>query len=314
MRAVTFVEGAVEIREHPVPTPGVGELLVAVRAAGLNSGDLLQQRGLYPAPAGIAPDIPGLEFAGEVVEVGPGVERFSIGDRVMAVVGGAAQAERVVVHERCALAVPDRVDDTEAGGFPEVFTTAHDALFTRCGLTIGERIGVTGGAGGVGTAAIQLARAAGATVVASVRDVARHVPVAELGAVVVDPDAFWGAGPYDVILELVGGPNLDADVKALAVDGRVIVIGVGAGAKGEVNLLALMAARGRIEGCTLRARPLEGKAAAARAVERHVVPLLSDGRITVPIHARFPLDAAADAYAAFREGGKFGKIVLTVDG
>lgn len=311
MHAVTFVDGRIEWREHPDPEPGTGELVVAVRSAGINSGDLLQQRGLYPAPAGSPADIPGLEFAGEVTACGPGVTDFGVGDRVMAVVGGGAQAERVVVHERHALRVPDGVDLVTAGGFPEVFTTAHDALFTRCGLTIGERVGVTGAAGGVGTAAVQLAVAAGARVVASVRDPARHADVAALGATVVDPSGFHDAGPYDVLLELVGGPNLYDDSKSMAIGGRIVVIGVGAGAKGEVNLLALMASRASIQACTLRARPLEGKADAARAVERHVLPLLADGRVTVPVQASFPLERAAEAYEAFAAGGKFGKFVLT---
>lgn len=311
MHAVTFVEGRIAWRAHPDPEPGLGELLVAVRAAGLNSADLLQQRGLYPAPSGSPADIPGLEFAGEVIGVGPGVERYTVGDRVMAVVGGGAQAEMVLVHERCVLPIPELVDDVAAGGFPEAFTTAHDALFTQCGLAVGERVGITGAAGGVGVAGVQLAGATGAVVTGSVRHESRHADVAALGATVVGPDAFWDAGPYDVILELIGGPNLDADVKALATDGRVVVIGVGAGAKGAVNLLALMAARGRIHASTLRVRPLEEKAAAARAVERHVLPLLADRRIQVPIHATFPLQRAADAYESFAAGGKFGKIVLT---
>lgn len=313
MRAVTIEEGTITFAEHPDPEPGLGELLVAVRAAGINSGDLLQQRGLYPAPPGSPPDVPGLEFAGEVVARGPGVQRFSVGDRVMGVVGGGAQAERVLIHERCAIAVPDGVDLVAAGGFPEAFTTAHDAIFTQCGLTIGERIGVTGGAGGVGTAAVQLAVAAGAHAVASVRNPDRRDDVAGLGATVVDVDGFWDAGPYDVIIELIGGPNLDADVKALATGGRLVVIGVGAGAKGEVNLLALMAARASIRASTLRARPLEGKAVAAGAVERHVVPLLARGRVQVPVSDTFGLADAADAYERFAAGGKFGKIVLTND-
>lgn len=313
MRAVTFVDGEIRILDQPDPEPGLGELLVAVRAAGLNSGDLLQQRGLYPAPPGSPLDVPGLEFAGEVIECGPGVSGFEVGDRVMAVVGGGAQAERVVVHERCALVIPEGVSFEQAGGFPEAFTTAHDALFSQCALTIGERVGITGAAGGVGTAAVQLAVAAGATVTASVRDPKRHDDVTALGAMVVGPDGFWDQGPFDVILELVGGPNLDADVKALATGGRVVVIGVGAGAKGQVNLLALMAARGSIHASTLRARPLDGKAVAAQAVASHVLPLLAGGHVRVPIHEVFELGDALDAYAAFAAGGKFGKIVLVSD-
>ena len=157
MHAVTIVDAKLLWREHPDPSPSRGELLVAVRAAGLNGADMLQRLGLYPAPSGVPPDIPGMELAGKVVAVGPGVERFGLGDRVMAVVGGGAQAELAVVHERTALPVPDSVSWEAAGGFPEVFTTAHDALFSQCGLMMGERALVHGAAGGVGTAGVQLA-------------------------------------------------------------------------------------------------------------------------------------------------------------
>ncbi len=311
MFAVTFDDGKLLWQHRPDPEPGSGELLVAVRSAGLNSGDLLQRRGLYPAPPGAPEDIPGLEFAGEVVACGPGVQRFSAGDRVMAIVGGGAQAERVVVHERCALPVPDAVSFEEAGGFPEAFTTAHDALFTQCRLHMGERVAIRGAAGGVGTAAVQLGVAAGAEVVAVVRDRERRHPVGALGATAIAPEDFAAHGPYDVILELIGGPNLDDDVKALRPRGRVVVIGVGAGAKGQVNLLALMAVRGSIHASTLRARPLEAKATAARAVENQVLPLLDAGRIRVPVLASYAMADAEAAYARFAAGGKFGKIVLT---
>lgn len=311
MHAVTIVDGSIEWRSHDDPEPGHGEVLVAVRAAGINAGDLLQRAGRYPAPPGSPADIPGLEAAGEVVALGPGASRFSVGDRVMAVVGGGGQGELLVVHERCAMPVPAGLDWVEAGGFPEAFTTAHDALFTQAGLVMGERVCVHGAAGGVGTAAVQLAVAAGAEVVATVRSATCRADVAGLGATVVEPKAFADHGPFDVILELVGGPNLDADVKALATGGRIAVIGVGAGAKAEVNLLALMGARGRIHGSTLRARPLEGKAAAARAVERSVLPLLADGRVRVPIASTSPMADAAAAYEEFSRSGKFGKLVLT---
>ena len=313
MHAVTIADGSLVWAEHPDPEPGVGELVVAVRAAGINSADMMQLRGLYPAPHGSPPDIPGLEVAGEIVGLGPKANRFAVGDRVMAVVGGGGQGERLVVHERCAMPVPDGLSWEQAGGLPEVFTTAHDALFSQAALAMGERVCIHGAAGGVGTAAVQLAVAAGATVVATVRNPDLRSSVDALGASVIEPDAFGAHGPFDVILELVGGPNLDADVKALAVGGRVLVIGVGAGAKAEVNLLALMGARGRILASTLRARPLEGKAAAARAVERHVLPLFADGRVTVPLAATYPMSEAPAAYERFTVGGKFGKIVLTND-
>jgi NADPH2:quinone reductase len=313
MHAATIVDGKLEWREHDDPVPGTGELLVAVRAAGLNGADLIQVAGFYPAPPGSPPDIPGLEAAGEVVAVGPGVTRCAVGDRVMAVVGGGGQAEALVVHESCALPIPDGVPWEAAGGFPEVFTTAHDALFTQAGLAMGERVCVHGAAGGVGTAGVQLAAAAGAEVVATVRNPELRPAVEALGARAVEPEGFGAHGPFDVILELVGAPNLPADVEALATGGRIAVIGVGAGARAEVNLLGLMAARGRIHGSTLRARSLEDKAAAARAVRRHVLPLLADGRVTVPVAATFPLADAQLAYDRFRAGNKLGKVVLVND-
>jgi NADPH:quinone reductase-like Zn-dependent oxidoreductase len=286
-----------------------------VHAAGLNGADMLQRKGFYPAPPGSPSDIPGLELAGEVVGTGPGVTRFVVGDRVMSIVGGGGQAELALVHERVALAVPDDVGWSAAGGFPEVFTTAHDALFSQAGLTLGERALVHGGAGGVGIAGIQLAARAGARVVTTVRNAALRDAVATIGAAcgdvtVCEPDAFPTHGPFDVVLELVGGPNLAGDVDALATNGRIAVIGVGGGANAELNLLALMGKRARIHGSTLRARPLEDKAATARAVERSVLPLLARGEVEVPVAAEYPMADAEAAYDHFAGGGKLGKIVL----
>lgn len=312
MHAVTIVDGALQWREHPDPVPGAGELLVRVRAAGLNGADRIQLLGLYPAPPGSPLDIPGLELAGEVEAVGPGVTRFHTGDRVMAIVGGGGQAELALVHERVAMPIPDGVDWPAAGGFPETFTTAHDALFTQCDLGMGERALIHGAAGGVGSAAVQLASAAGAEVIATVRTQGLRADVEALGDRIsaVSPDDWSERGPYDVILELVGAPNLADDVRSLATDGRISIIGVGAGARTEIDLLALMGARGRIHGSTLRARPLEEKAATARAVEAHVLPLLATGRLTVPIADTFPMANAATAYERFAAGGKLGKLVL----
>lgn len=310
MHAVTIVDGRLEWREHPDPVPGLGEVLVAVRGAGLNGADRLQVAGLYPPPPGAPADIPGLELAGEVVGLGADVTAFGLGDRVMAVVAGGGQGELAVVHERHLLAVPDKLSWAEAGGFAEVFTTAHDALFTQCGLTLGERVCVHGAAGGVGLAGVQLAVAAGAEVVATVRNPDQREAVAGFGATVVGPESFGAHGPFDVVLELIGGSNLAADVQALAVGGRIAVIGVGGGAKAEVNLLDLMGRRGRIHGSTLRTRSLEDKATAARRVEAQVLPLLSDGRIRVPVAATFPMADAGAAYERFAAGAKLGKIVL----
>lgn len=310
MRAATVRDGEIVVEEHPDPVPGAGEVLVRVRAAGLNGADMLQRRGRYPAPPGSPQDIPGLELAGEVAVLGEGATRFAVGDRVMAIVGGGGQAELAVVHERVLMAVPETLDWPAAGGFPEVFTTALDAIHTQAGLTAGERLLVHGGAGGVGTAAIQIAVAAGARVTATVRNPELHDRVAALGATVIEPDGFEEHGPFDVILELVGAPNLGANVDALAVGGRIVVIGIGAGAKGELNLAKLMGKRGSIQASTLRARPLEEKAATARAVERHVLPAVAVGQIEVPVAATFPLAEAAAAYERFAAGAKFGKVVL----
>ena len=314
MRAATIRDGELRVEEHPDPAPGSGEVLVRVRAAGLNGADMLQRRGRYPAPPGSPQDIPGLEIAGEVAALGPGTFRFAEGDRVMAVVGGGGQAELAIVHERAAMPVPEALDWPQAGGFPEVFVTAHDALFTQAGLSAGEHLLVHGGAGGVGTAAVQLARATGARVTASVRNADLRAGVEELGATAVAPDGFEEHGPFDVVLELVGAPNLVANVGALATGGRIVVIGISAGAKGELNLAALMGIRGRIQGSTLRARPLEEKAAAARAVERHVLPLVEAGAVTVPVSETFPLDDVTAAYDRFDAGGKLGKVVLLMNG
>lgn len=310
MRAVTIRDKQLSIEDHPDPEPGSGEVLIRVYAAGLNGADMMQRRGAYPAPAGSPADIPGLELAGEVVARGPAAERFAAGDRVMGIVGGGGQAELATVHERTLMQVPESLSWNQAGGVPEVFTTAHDALFTQADLQVGERLLVHGAAGGVGTAAVQLGHAAGARVTATVRNADHHAGVATLGAHVIEPAGFAEHGPFDVILELVGAVNLAENLKALETGGRIVVIGTGAGAKGEINLGLLMIKRARMYGSTLRARPLEGKALTARAVERSVLPLLAAGTVKVPIAETFELSDAAAAYDRFAAGGKLGKIIL----
>ena len=311
MRAATIRDGQIVVAEHPDPQPGSGEVLVRVHAAGLNGADIHQRAGHYPPPPGSPPDIPGLELAGEVVARGPGAERFAEGDRVMAIVGGGGQAELATVHERQLMAVPEGLSWIEAGGVPEVFTTAHDALFTQAALRAGERLLVHGAAGGVGTAGVQLGATTGAHVTATVRSESLRDDVAALGAhEVIDPEGFPEHGPFDVVLELVGAPNLGGDLQALATSGRIVVIGIGGGAKGELNLGALMGKRATIRASTLRPRPLEEKALTARAMERHVLPLFERGALRVPVAATYPLDAVAEAYERFTAGGKLGKIVL----
>jgi NADPH2:quinone reductase len=313
MRAAVIHDGDVSVQERPDPEPGAGEVLVRVRAAGLNGADMLQRKGGYPAPPGSPPDIPGLELAGEVAALGPGAQRFSEGARVMAIVGGGGQAELAVVHERQLMPVPDELDWPQAGGVPEVFTTAHDAVFTQAGLQAGERLLVHGAAGGVGTAAVQLGRAAGAFVTGTVRNEQLRDAVRDLGAHdVLAPDAYADQGPYDVVLELIGAPNVPDSLNALNTGGRIVVIGVGAGFKAELNLLALMGKRASIMASTLRPRPLEEKALTARAMERSVLPLLARGEVRVPVSETFPLDQVHDAYERFAAGGKLGKIVLLI--
>jgi NADPH2:quinone reductase len=311
VRAVTIRDNALVVDERPDPEPGDGELLVRVRAAGVNGADIHQRRGAYPAPPGSPADIPGLELAGDVAALGPGVRRFAEGDRVMAVVAGGGQAELALVHERAAMPVPGALDWAQAGGLPEVFVTAHDAIFTQARLRSGERLLVHGAAGGVGTAAVQLGRATGARVTATVRDERVRAEVERLGARALAPEGFAEHGPYDVILELVGAGNLAENLQSLATGGRIAVIGLaGSGAKAEINLAILMQKQARIHGSLLRPRPLEEKALASRLVEKEVLPLFETGALTVPVAAAYPLDEVEAAYERFEAGGKLGKIVL----
>jgi NADPH2:quinone reductase len=310
VRAATIRDGKIAPQEHPDPVPQAGELLVRVRAAGLNGADMMQLKGFYPAPPGSPPDIPGLELAGEVVATGDGVRRFEIGDRAMAIVGGGGQGELAIVHERAAMPIPDELDWTAAGGVPEVFCTAHDALFTQAGLTVGERLLVHGAAGGVGMAAVQLGTMAGARVSATVRSERCREQIAALGVNALAPEEFAEAGPFDVILELVGAPNFPANFEALAPLGRIAVVGIGAGAQTDLDLRALMYKRARLFGTVMRARSLEEKAVMTRAVERAVLPGFASGDLSVFVTETFPLDDVAAAYERFQAGGKLGKIVL----
>jgi NADPH2:quinone reductase len=310
VRAVVIEDGELVVQEREDPVPGSHEVLVRVQAAGINGADIHQRAGRYPAPPDSPQDIPGLELAGEVAALGPGAARFAEGDRVMAVVGGGGQAELAIVPERGLMPVPANLDWPQAGGLPEVFTTAHDALFTQAGLRPGEHLLVHGGAGGVGTAGIQLGRATGARVTATVRREEVRPQVEELGARAIAPEGVEDEGPFDVILELVGAPNMPGNVNALATLGRIVVIGIGAGAKAELHLGALMGKRGRLSASHLRNRSLEEKATAMRLVEREVLPLFEAGALTVPVAATYPLDKATEAYERFTSGGKVGKIVL----
>jgi NADPH:quinone reductase len=300
------------VGERADPVAGLGEVLIKVHAAGLNGADLSQVAGGYPAPPGWPSDIPGLEFAGEVVELGPGAMRFGVGDRVMGIVGGGGQAEMIAVNERTLMPVPAGLSWAEAGGLAETYTTAFDAIFTQGGLLGCEKLLINGGAGGVGTSAIQLAVAAGAQVFTTIRRPELTAKVEAFGAKVVASNDLAAVGPFDVILELIGGVNLAADLDALAVNGRICIIGVGGGAQAEINALMIMIKRARIHGSTLRARPIEEKAIIARLMEKRVLPNFDNGKLTVPVDSTYPLERVADAYAAFAQGGKVGKIVVTM--
>ncbi|HXA73831.1 MAG TPA: zinc-binding dehydrogenase [Acidimicrobiales bacterium] len=311
MHANVIRDNQLHWEERADPTPGDTELLIAVRAAGINSADLVQRIGLYPAPPGWPEDIPGMELAGEVVRVGRSVTLFAPGDRVMAVVGGGAQAELAYVDEMHALVIPDRMPWPEAGGFAEAFATAYDALFTRGELKMGERVLVSGAAGGVGTAGVQLAAAAGAQVTATVRNEGHHEAVRDLGAdVVIAPGDEGKHGPYDVVLELVGQASLTEVLPHMAPWSRVVVIGVGSGGRMEIELMQLMMQRVRIVGTTLRSRTRQEKGEVVAAVNAHVMPLLAEGRLRVPVAETFPLAKAEAAYERFAAGSKLGKVVL----
>lgn len=313
MRATVFDEGAVMVARRPAPTAAGPDILVEVVAAGINGADLLQLTGNYPPPSGTPADQPGLECAGRVVAVGDRTQRFAEGDRVMAIVSGAAQGELVRMHEDLAMPVPEGMDLVTAGCLPEALVTAHDALVTQACLAAGERVLVTGAAGGVGSIAVQLAAGLGATVVAGVRGTQRHTALRDLGAHdVVTPDEQAGGGPYDVVLELVGASSLETVTKSLATGARVVVIGVGAGPQMSLNLLHLMRARATLRGSTLRARPLADRIVASRAAVRLATHLFETGQLHVPLSSRHPLDEVAAAYDSFRISGTVGKVAITM--
>ncbi len=322
MRAVVFTGAGgnevVRVEERPDPVPSGGEVLLAVRFAALNPADLAQRAGRYPAPPGSPPDVPGLETAGTVLACGPEAHRFAPGDRLFGIVGGGGLADRVVIHEQHAAPVPDRLDERAAAAVPEVFVTAHDAICTQAGLRPGELLVVNGGNGGVGTAAVQIGAVLGARVLATVRDPELRDRVAALGAVAIAPDDLVerarAEGGADVVLELVGARNLGPDLAALAVRGRIVVVGTGAGAEATLDLRQLMARRARVFGTVLRARPLEEKAVAVQAFAREVVPHLETGRIAPLVDRVFPAAEATAAFDRLQEPGKLGKVLLDFGG
>jgi NADPH2:quinone reductase len=314
VRAVVLDGGELRLEERPDPVPGSNEVLVAAPYAAVNPADLAQRAGRYPAPPGAPQDVPGLEVCGTVVACGEAVLGWKAGDRVFGLVGGGGLADRVAVHERHVVAVPERLDDLEAAAVPEAFLTAHDAMVSQGGLDSGELLLVNGANGGVGTAAVQIGVLVGARVVASARSDEGRTRLSELGAVAVAPDdveeRVRAGGGADVILELVGGPNLALDLAVLATKGRLLVVGSGAGDAVELSLRALTSRRGRIIGTVLRARPLEEKAAAVQAFGRHLLPALADGRLRGIVDRVFPAEDVAAAFEHMTQPGKFGKVLL----
>ena len=318
MRAIVFTGAGgnevVTLEERPDQAPSGDDVLLAVRYAALNGADLAQRAGRYPAPPGSPPDVPGIETAGTVIACGPTARRFQAGDRVFGIVGGGGLADRVLVHERHVAPVPTNLDELAAAAVPEVFVTAHDAIVTLAALRLGELLVVSGANGGVGTAAVQIGAASGARVLATVRSAEVRGRIAELGAEVIAPDDLVGRaqelGGADVVLELVGAPNLEHNFDALAVKGRIVIVGTGAGDEGPLSLRKLMVKRARLIGTVLRARPLEEKAAAVQAFAREVVPHLATGRIVPLVDRVFPAAEAAAAFDRMQEPGKLGKVLL----
>jgi len=302
--------------ERPVPEPSRGEVRVRVRACAVNRADLLQRMGAYPAPSDAPPDIPGLEFAGVVEALGPGVERLAVGDRVFGLVGGGAYAEAIVSHERAVAKIPDGMSFEDAAAVPEAFVTAYDALVERGGFVGGDTILVSAAGSGVGTAAIQLGHALGATVVATARSQAKLDRCKSLGldiGVVPEDGKFASKIPAPkIVIELVGGAYLAEDLRAIQPLGRIVLVGLLAGARGELDLGMMLHKRATIVGTVLRARPLEQKIAAMRSFETNVVPLFAKRLVKPIIDAVMPLADAAKAHAHMASNAGFGKIVLTV--
>lgn len=314
MRCVVF-RGAggnevVEVIDRPDPEPGPEQVVVRSTYAALNPADIQQRDGKYPAPYGWAPDVPGLETCGVVDRCGVGVSMWKPGDRVFGLVGGGGLADQVVLHERLLAGVPEGLSERDAAAVPEAFITAHDAIVTQANLRPGETLVVQAAAGGVGSAAVQIGIAMGAAVVGVARSEKGRQLVESLGGVAVGSASEVEDNCADVVLELVGAPNLPYDVDALATGGRIIVVSVGAGAEVDLNLLRLMQKRAIIRGTVLRGRPLEEKASAVRAFEREVLPALANGRVTAVVDTVFDVEDVTRAFDHLGSSGRTGKALL----
>ncbi len=326
MKAVRFTgkggPEVVELREVEQPVPQRGEVLVRVRAAAMNRADLLQRRGLYPPPPGYREDIPGLELAGEVAALGAGVTAWKVGDRVMAIASGEAQAEYTLAHERMLLPVPEGMSLTDAGALPEAGMTAHDAMFTIGGLRPGAAILIHAVGSGVATAALQIARAAGALTIGTSRTADKLEKARALGldhGLLVGKEEpkfadevkkLTGKRGAAVVLDFVGGPYAAENLACLAPGGRIVVIGTMGGGKPVVDLGLLMRSRGSIHGTVLRPRPLEEKIAATTAFGRDVLPLVARGLVKPVVDCVLPAARAREAHEKMEQNDSFGKIVL----
>jgi putative PIG3 family NAD(P)H quinone oxidoreductase len=318
MRAVTIVGDRLIVAERQIDDPVADQVVVEVAGAGINRGDLMQLAGRYPAPPGVPADVPGLEFAGKVCAIGPQVRAFQPGDRVFGIVGGGGQAQFVLTTEDQCVSVPQELELVEAGGVPEVFITAHDALVTLAALKSGERVLVHAAGSGVGTAAVQIAVALGCEVIGTARTASKLDRALALGMtkgilVGTRPDAdaiAVEAGPCHVIIDLVGGDYLDADLKAVAMKGRIVVVGVVAGSVTQFNMRTMMTKRATVIGTVLRSRPRHEKAAATAAFATQMVPLMSRGLLRPVIERVFPLSEAQAAYDLVASNATFGKVVL----
>lgn len=308
------------IQDLPDPVPGPQDVLVAVHATALNRADLLQRRGRYSGPPGTRDDVPGLEMAGVIEAVGEQVVGWHVGDRVMALLGGGGYGSKVVVHERLVMPVPERLSLEEAAAIPEVFLTAFDALFLQCELQPGESVLIHAVGSGVGTAATQIARAAGCRVFGTAGSAEKLDGARALGldvgidyhseefAAVVARET--GGRGVDVILDVIGASYWAANMASLALLGRMVVVGTMGGAKVEVDLSALTGKRLRVHGTTLRARPLEQKAAVTQAFVRRVLPQIERGIVRPVIDCVYPLSEVSAAHARMEANANFGKIVL----
>ena len=314
MHAVVIDQQSLRLEERPDPSPGEGQVLVANQFAGINAADILQLRGHYPAPPGWPSDIPGMELAGLVCDVGPGLDQSLVGRRVCAIVGAGAQATRSLVPAAHLIAVPENVALHEAGGFAESFITAFDALVRQARLGEGERLLISGASGGVGSAAVQIGRLLGAHVTAVTRAHSHHDELRALGAdEVISLEDVTGIAPVDVVLELVGAAHLSLAQSRLANFARVVVIGVaGGGSRVEVDLLNVMRTRSTLTGSTLRSRDDEEKAHVISEVADVLEGPWNRGEIKVPVAATFDLADVEGAYAFFSAPGKFGKVILAM--